>query len=143
MRYAYPVVLDPEPDGSAVNVSFPDVPGALTWGDDETEALELAQDCLVTALYGYTRDGEPIPRPGPGRGRPLIAVPPVVAAKVALYTAMRERGISEAELARRLGVTQRILQSILHLKRRAYIGHLERALAQLGVQLEVSVREAA
>ena len=27
MRYAYPVVLDPEPDGSAINVSFPDVPG--------------------------------------------------------------------------------------------------------------------
>jgi hypothetical protein len=32
MQYAYPVLLDPEPDGSAVNVSFPDVPEALTWG---------------------------------------------------------------------------------------------------------------
>jgi len=143
MRYAYPVVLDPEPDGSAINVSFPDVPGALTWGDDEAEALELAQDCLVTALYGYTRDGEPIPRPSPARGRPMIPVPPLVAAKLALYTAMRERGISEAELARRLGVTQKVVRSILHLKRRIYVGHLERALAQLGVQLEVTVKDAA
>jgi hypothetical protein len=25
IRYIYPVVLEPEPDGSAVNVSFPDV----------------------------------------------------------------------------------------------------------------------
>jgi antitoxin HicB len=143
MRYAYPVVLDPEPDGSAINVSFPDVPGALTWGDDEAEALELAQDCLVTALYGYVRDGEPIPKPGPAKSRPMILVPPLVAAKLALYAAMREQAISEAELARRLGVTPKVVQSMLHLKRRTHIGHLERALAQLGVQLEVTVKEAA
>jgi antitoxin HicB len=143
MRYAYPVVLDPEPDGSAINVSFPDVPGALTWGDDEAEALELAQDCLVTALYGCVRDGEPIPRPGQARGRQTIPVPPLVAAKLALYTAMREQAMSEAELSRRLGVTQKVVQSMLHLKRRAHIGHLERALAQLGVHLEVSVKDAA
>lgn len=143
MRYAYPVVLDPEPDGSAINVSFPHVPGALTWGDDEAEALELAQDCLVTALYGYMRDGESIPKPGPAKGRPMIAVPPLVAAKLALYTAMRERGISEAEMAGRLGVAPKVVQSVLHLKRRAHIGHLERALADLGVHLEVTVKDAA
>jgi antitoxin HicB len=70
-------------------------------------------------------------------------VPPLVAAKLALYTAMREQGIDAAELARRLGVSDRVVQSMLHLKRRTHIAHLERALAQLGVQLEVSVREAA
>jgi antitoxin HicB len=143
MRYAYPVVLDPEPDGAAINVSFPDVAGALTWGDDEAEALELAQDCLVTALYGYLRAGEAIPKPGPAKGRPMILVPPLVAAKLALYTVMRERGVSETELARRLGVTQKVVQSILHLKRRTHVAHLERALAQLGVRLEVSVKDAA
>ncbi|MGH6898447.1 MAG: type II toxin-antitoxin system HicB family antitoxin [Geminicoccaceae bacterium] len=143
MRYAYPVVLDPEPDGSAINVAFPDVPGARTWGDDEAEALELAEDCLVTALYGYVRYDEPIPRPGPAMGRPMILVPPLVAARLALSTAMRKQGIGEAELARRLGVMQKVVQSILHLKRRTHIGRLERALAQLGVQLEVTVQEAA
>lgn len=143
MRYAYPVVLDPEPDGSAINVSFPHVPGALTWGDDEAEALALAQDCLVTALYGCIRYGEPIPKPGPAKGRPIIAVPALVAAKLALYTAMQQRSMSEAELARRLGVTDKVVQSMLHLKRRAHIGHLERALAQLGVHLEVTVEDAA
>jgi antitoxin HicB len=143
MRYVYPAELDPEPDGSAVNLWFPDVPGARTWGDDEAEALALAEDCLVTALYGCVRYGEPIPRPGPAKGRPMIPVPPLVVAKLALYTAMREQGLSEAELARRLGVTQKVVQSILHLKRRIHIGHLERALAQLGVHLEVIVKDAA
>ena len=93
MRYVYPVVLDPEPDGSAVNVSFPDVPEALTWGDDEAEALELAQDCLVTALYGcYLRSGSRCRNLGRSEGGRMIPVPPLVAAKLALYAAMRERG---------------------------------------------------
>ena len=73
----------------------------------------------------------------------MIAVPALVAARLALYTAMRERGIDAAELARRLGVSEKTVRSMLHLKRRAHIAHLERALAQLGVRLEVSVREAA
>lgn len=143
MRYAYPVVLDPEPDGSAVNVSFPDVPEARTWGEDEDEARELAQDCLATALNWRLRNGQPIPRPGPARGRPMIAVPPLVAAKLARYTAMQEQGIDAAELARRLGVDEKVVHSMLHLKRQTHIAHLERALAQLGVQLEVTVLEAA
>jgi antitoxin HicB len=142
MRYVYPADLHPEPDGSAVSLRFPDVPGALTWGD-EAEALALAEDCLVTALYGCVRYGEAIPRPGPARGRPTIAVPPLVAAKLALYTAMREQAIEAAELARRLGASEKVVQSMLHLKRRTHVALLEQALARLGMQLEVSVREAA
>ena len=143
MRYAYPVVLDPEPDGSAINVSFPDVPEALTWGDDEAEALHLAEDCLVTALNCYVRAGKPLPKPAPARGRSMIPVPPLVAAKLALYGAMREQGVSAVELARRLGVAEKVVDALLHLKRRTYLGQLERALAELGVRLEVTVRPAA
>jgi antitoxin HicB len=143
MRYAYPVVLDPEPDRSAVNVSFPDVPEGLTWGDDEAEAVALAQDCLVTALRCYVEAGRPIPKPGPARGRPMIPVPPLVAAKLALYSAMREQRLDAAELAQRLGVGENVVRALLHLKRRTHLGQLERALAELGVQLEVTVRTAA
>jgi antitoxin HicB len=91
-RYVYPAELEPEPAGSAVNLHFPDVQGARTWGDDEAEALSLAEDCLVTALCGYVRFHEPIPKPGPARGRLMIPVPPLVAAKLALYSAMQDRG---------------------------------------------------
>ena len=73
----------------------------------------------------------------------MITVPALVAAKLALYTAIREQGIGAADLARRLGVGEKVVDSMLHLKRRAHVALLERALAQLGVQLEVTVREAA
>ena len=66
-----------------------------------------------------------------------------MAAKLALYAAMLGQGIEAAELARRLGVNEKPMQSMLNLKRRAHIAHLERALAQLGVQLEATVRAAA
>jgi antitoxin HicB len=142
-RYVYPAELRPEPDGSAINLRFPDVPGARTWGDDEAEALSLAEDCLVTALRGCVRFHEAVPKPGAPRGRPMIPVPPLVAAKLALYSAMRDQGVSEAELARRLEVGERVVAALLDLKRRTYLGQLERALAELGVQLEVTVRTAA
>lgn len=142
-RFVYPVRLDPEPDGSAVNLSFPDVPGALTWGDDEAEALSLAQDCLVTALQGYVRSWQAIPQPGPHGGRPMVSAPWAVAMKLALYSAMREQSFDEAGLARRLGINEKAVSALLHLKRRTHLGHLERALAALGVQLDVTVRKAA
>ena len=142
-RYVYPAELEAEPDGSAINLCFPDVPGARTWGEDTAEAWSLAEDCLVTTLYGCVRFDEAVPKPSPARGRPMIPVPPLVAAKLALYSAMREQGVSAAELARRLGVGEKVVDALLQLKRRTHLGQLERALAELGVQLEVTARSAA
>jgi len=73
----------------------------------------------------------------------MIPVPPLAAAKLALYEAMREQDISEAELTRRLGVNAKVVAALLHLNKRTHLGHLEQALAELGLQLEVSVRPAA
>ena len=67
--------------------------------EDRTEALTMAEDALATALAGYVHAQWEIPTPGqPVAGQELVAVPTVLAAKLALYSAMRER-ISNAELA--------------------------------------------
>jgi antitoxin HicB len=143
MQYVYPVRLDPEPDGSAVNVSFPDVPEALTWGDDDAEALVLAEDCVTAALRGYIKRGLPIPRPTPARGRPTVTLPPLVAAKLALYEAMRAQGVGSEDLARRLGIAEAAMRRLLDLDHRSHIDQVEAALRCLGKRLEVSVRDAA
>ena len=49
MQYAYPCVLTPEEDGG-FSVSFPDVPEALTCGNDRVESLAMAEDGLAVAL---------------------------------------------------------------------------------------------
>ena len=143
MHTRFPIVLDPEPDGSAINVSFPDVRGALTWGDDEAEALSLAEDCLIAALGGYIKLNKSIPKPSPARGRPTVTLPPLVAAKLALYEAMRAQDVSAADLAARLGLTESAVRRLLDLDHRSHIDQVEAALRCLGKRLEVTVRDAA
>ena len=62
MHYVYPCVLTPEEEGGLF-VSFPDVPGALTCGDDRAEALAMAEDALAVALTGYVHKRWDIPVP--------------------------------------------------------------------------------
>jgi antitoxin HicB len=58
----YPIVLEWDDNGTLL-VSFPDIPEAHTFGEDEADALARAQDALATALDARIRDHESIPRP--------------------------------------------------------------------------------
>ncbi|GIO30765.1 MULTISPECIES: type II toxin-antitoxin system HicB family antitoxin [Paenibacillus] len=62
-RYVFPAVFDYADDG--ISVEFPDLPGALTCGDTDEEALYMAKDCLALHLYGMEEDGDEIPEPTP------------------------------------------------------------------------------
>ncbi len=76
-----------------------------------------------------------IPKPSDVRGRPLVPVPPGVAAKLALYQAMRRQEVSNMELGRRLGVTEAVVSADPdHASR---IEGLHAALAALDVGLVV------
>jgi antitoxin HicB len=143
MRYVYPFVLQPEEDGSAINVAFPDVPGARTFGADEAAAIAEAEDCLIAALGGYVELGKHIPAPSPIRGRRSVALRPLVAAKLALYEAMREEEVSNVALAERLGVSEGAVRRLLDLDHRSHIDRVEAALRVLGRRLEIDVRRAA
>ena len=61
MAYRYTVVLTPEPDGSAFNVTVPAMPGCLTWGATVEEALAHAREAIALHLEGYVERGEPYP----------------------------------------------------------------------------------
>lgn len=60
-KYIYPAIFDFADDG--ISVEFPDLPGALTCGDSEADALYMAKDCLALHLCGMEEDGDPIPEP--------------------------------------------------------------------------------
>lgn len=59
MRYS--VVLTPEPDGSAANVTVPAMPGVLTWARTSEEALETAREAVELHLEGFAERGLPFP----------------------------------------------------------------------------------
>ena len=140
-RLAYPVSLDRPGDGSVL-VSFPDVPEALTEGETEREALEEAEDCLIAALGGYVQERRDIPRPSPARGRPVVALPALVAAKIALYRAMRAEQVGNTALAEQLGTVEGTVRRLLDLDHRSHIGQVEAALRVLGRKLVISTQAA-
>ena len=141
MRYAYPFSMEPQPEGG-FTVTFPDVPEAITEGDSEAEARARAEDALVAALSFYTDDARKLPTPSAARGRPVAMLPPLVAAKLALHDAMLAAGISNVELARRLGLEEKAVRRLRDPLHRSHIGQVEAALRLLGRRLEVRVLEA-
>ena len=141
MRYTYPCEM--VPDDGGVSIRFPDVPEALTCGEDRTEAVAMAQDALATALAGYVHERWDIPAPSlAADGQELIPVPPVTAAKLALYTAMRTQDVTNVDLARRLGVSESAVRKLLNPDHRSHIGQVERALRAVGRTLVVEDRAA-
>lgn len=50
-KYSYPAIFSPEEDGSGgINVTIPDIFGAVTCGDDENDAYFMAKDLLMFML---------------------------------------------------------------------------------------------
>ena len=144
MRYAFPcnVIRDDEEERAtgreAYNVSFPDIPEAITCGWSWEEALEMAEDCLGVALSFYVDRREDIPSPSPAAsGQILVPVPLIVAAKLTLYTAMRRQGITNVALASRLGVQENAVRRLVNPNHRSHIGQVEKALKAVGRSLVV------
>ena len=128
-------MLTPEKNGG-YSVSFPNVPEALTCGDDRDEALAMAEDALTVALGSYMQCREDIPVPDTvAAEQEMVAVPLVVAARLALYTAMREHGLTKVGLARRLGLSEGAVRKLLNPNHRSHIGQIERALVKVGRRL--------
>ena len=149
MRYVYPcnIVRDVEEERAtgkeAYVVTFPDVYGANTGGWSWEEALEMAKDCLGVALGMYVKAHEDIPTPSQlAEGQAPVAVAPVVAAKLALYAAMREQGVANVALAVRLGMQETAVRRLLDPGHRSHIESVEKALEALGRSLVVEDRAA-
>ena len=139
----YPVKLERDEHG-AIMVSFPDVPGAITFGEDEQEALARAVDALETMFMGIIADREPIPAPSRlKRGQRSLRVPALTEAKLNLYQTMRSARVGKAELARRLNCHLPQVDRLLDLGHASRLDRLEAAFRVLGKRLNIVVGNAA
>ena len=87
--------------------TFPDIPGAITGGETLDGVRVSAADALEEAILHLMSRGEAIPAPRPCRkGEELVLLDPVTAARAILAEAMRQGGISNVALAKRLGRTE-------------------------------------
>lgn len=135
----YPARFDATPEGGFV-VTFRDIPEAITQGDTVEEAAAMAADALLSAMEFYFEDRRPVPAPSdPEPGERLVELPASVWAKVLLLNAQLEAGVSNAELARRMGTRQQELQRVTNLAHTTKIDTIAQAMQALGKRLTVSV----
>ena len=139
LLFQYPAILQHCPDGEVI-VHFPDLRGSITGSKNEAEALAEASDLLGSAIAHRIAEKELIPPPSaPKRGQQLIAVPFWIAGKLAVYQAIQEAGITNVELAKRLGVTEAVVRRLLDPDHETKDRKLAAALAVLGKELVLAV----
>lgn len=159
----YPVVLERDDNGTIL-VTCPDLPEVTTWGKDEQDALRHAADAIEEALAGIIARRERIPEPsrpsapsGSSRRRKLnpaiaakpdaaIHIPvlaPLTEAKIALYRASFDAGVSKAELGRRLGWHSPQIDRLFDLNHHSRIEQIDQALRALGKRISVTAHDAA
>lgn len=140
---SYPAKFTTGRDGRIL-VEFIDLPRVSTDGKDQREAMEEAIDALGSDLSIRLLRREDIPTPSPvKRGLRQVPVPLWLAPKLALYLAMREQGVSNSELARRLGVHERVVRRMLDPSHATRTEKIQAGLAVLGKQMTVEVCDAA
>jgi antitoxin HicB len=127
-----------------VLVEFVDLPSVATDGEDRREAFEEAMDALGSDLSIRLSRREEIPVPSRAkRGQRMVPVPLWLAPKLALYVAMRDQRVNNSELARRLSVHERVVRRMMDPQHATKAEKIQAALAVLGKQMTVEVRDAA
>jgi antitoxin HicB len=141
---AWPASLIRDNEGR-IQVRFPDFPEAVTDGADEAEAVAEAADCLAEAVAARIADGEELPAPSIlRRSMHAIPLPPALAYKAALFSAMRRDATSKSELARRLDIDEKEVRRLLDPRYRgSKVERLHAALAACGVAAQITLVDTA
>jgi len=137
--FAYPASVVRDEAGFYL-VTFPDFPEAATDGESHEAALEEASDALEEAIAGRMNRGDAIPHPGKRKARQaLVPVPAQMAVKAALYMAVKESGIRNTELAKRLDADEKEIRRLLDPHHRSKLPRLEAALEAVGKKLVIGI----
>jgi antitoxin HicB len=137
--FAYPASVVRDEAGFYL-VTFPDFPEAATDGESREAALEEASDALEEAIAGRMNRGDAIPHPGKRKARQaLVPVPAQMAVKAALYMAVKESGIRNTELAKRLDADEKEIRRLLDPHHRSKLPRLEAALEAVGKKLVIGI----
>lgn len=134
----YPAKLTKDEDGFVI--TFRDIPEAITQGDTHNEAMEMAEDALLTAMDFYFEDNRQVPLPSkPKKDEVLINLPISAATKVMLLNTLLEKGVTQAELAKLMGIRPQQVTRIVNLEHTTKIDTVEKAFRALGRELDIAV----
>lgn len=134
----YPATFTKDEDGFVV--TFRDIPEAITQGDTHDEAIEMAEDVLLAAMDFYFEDNRQVPSPSkPKKDEVLINLPISAATKVMLLNTLLEKRVTQAELAKLMGIRPQQVTRIVNLEHTTKIDTVEKAFRALGRELDIAV----
>lgn len=136
VRYA--AVLEPQPEGG-FTVTFPDIPEAVTEGNDRDAALFNAAEVLTLCLEQRMEDGEAIPVATKVKGGEWIEPAASVQAALLMRQEREAQGKSLADMARALDTSWPAAQRLEQPGSNPTLKQLERAAAALGRRLVVGL----
>jgi antitoxin HicB len=139
-RFEYPIDVAPDPDGGFV-VTLPDFDEGVTQGESMEEVFAQALDLLEEVVACRMADGHDIPLASNASGRPIVSLSPRTSAKVSVYRAMRNVGMSKAELGRRLGWHMPQVMRLFNVRYKTQLDQLEAALGIFGKRMSVTISD--
>ena len=114
MMISYPAVFDYDNEDGVYNVSFPDLPGCLTFGDTLEEAIANAEEALGAYLESIDGRRLRIPDPSGQTGDNVHIIEPDTKIGFAIWLKKQReaRGLSQSDIASQLGIAYQTYQRI-------------------------------
>ena len=139
-QFEYAVKFSASVEGGFV-VTCRDLPQLITQGDDLSQALAEAVDAMDEVFAAYMKAGLIFPTPSKARrSEHMISPPADTVAKAALYVAMKDAGISNVELANRLGVDEKAVRRLLDPHYGSKLPRIAQAIAALDRRLVIGLQ---
>jgi antitoxin HicB len=144
MMLTYLLEVTPDDNGTLL-VTCPAFPEVTTFAEDQAQVWLHAMGAIEEAIAARIDDGEPLPKPASEaqikrhRGA-WVKMPTLTALKAFLYMALRESGVTRAELARQLGWHREQVDRLFRLHHASRVDQIEAAFAALHQDVDVRVR---
>lgn len=136
----YPAVFKEDKEAGGYVVTFRDIPEAITQGDDQAEAMAMAEDALISSIEFYLENKRPTPAPSKAQpGERLVRLPANISCKVLLLNEMFAQGVGPSELARRMGTIPQNVNRLIDVRHKSRLESIEQAIGALGKHLELSL----
>ena len=126
-------------EGRRWTAVFVDAPGCATQALSRVKVIAAAREALEGWIEAHLVDGRAPPRPFEHRRAEAIAVEPQLAVAVSLRWARQDVGLTQAELARRVGVSQQQVAKLERPGANPSIATLRRVADALGLRLELDL----
>lgn len=142
LYYPVTIAMDETESGASVwLVTAPSFPEITTSGETQSEACSNGLKAIEEAISARMADGEDIPAPlTECEGVPrCVEISALTFLKVALYMICREKQVTRAELARRLGWHREQVDRLFRLDHKSQLDQLETAFKAIGESIRFSI----